>query len=79
MKTIWNKGLTAKQKEEMKAHFESSALLRERLKKMLFDKTESARKANRTASSYDNPNWALTQADAIGYERALFEVISLLD
>lgn len=79
MKTIWNKGLSASQKTEMKAVFESSAALRERMKVILSDKAESARKASRAASSYENPNWALTQADAMGYERALFEVISLLD
>lgn len=78
MKTSWNKGLNAQQKAEMKHHFEASGALRERLKVLLQDKIESARSSTRSSNSYDNPNWALVQADSIGYERAILEIISLI-
>jgi hypothetical protein len=29
-------------------------------------------------NSYDSPNWAALQADGIGYERAINEIIALL-
>lgn len=78
MKTVWNKGLNAQQKVEMKNNFEAAGLLRERLKTLLQDKADSARTAVRSSNSYESPNWALVQADSIGYERAISEVISLL-
>lgn len=79
MKTLWNKGLDAEKKAEVKKDFEAAALLRSRLKLLLDEKIESSRTKARSSNTYDSPSWALTQADSIGYERALFEVISLLE
>lgn len=79
MKTVWFKGITNKdQRSEIRQDYLKSLPARLRLKELLEDKIESARSARRGNSSYDSPNWALLQADSIGYERALFEVISLI-
>jgi len=78
MKTVWTNGLTTEKKEEIKGAFNASGSIRMRLQKLLEDKIESKRKKNVLESSYDNPNWALLQADAIGFQRALEEVISLI-
>ncbi len=78
MKTDWLKGLDAQQKIECKSEFVGAARLRERLTALLEAKAESKRIATRSGNAYDNPNWALLQADAIGYEKALYEVISLI-
>lgn len=78
MKTSWLKGLNPQQKEEMTSSFNASGNVRERLRTLLLEKAEEARKATRSGNAYDNPNWALVQADAIGYEKALYEVISLI-
>lgn len=78
MKTVWNKGLNAQQKIEMKNNFEAASLLRHRLSELLKEKESANRNAVRSSTSYESPNWALVQADSIGYERALKEVISLL-
>lgn len=78
MKTVWVNGLDAEKKVEMKKEFNSSSLLRERLSALLTDKKRSNRKKNTLETAYDNPNWAFLQADSVGYERALEEVISLI-
>ena len=76
MKTAWLKGLNAQEKIECKSEFVGAARLRERLIALLEDKADERRKAVRSGNAYDNPNWALVQADAIGYEKAIYEVIS---
>lgn len=78
MKTTITKGLTGQAKEEMILSFNACGNFRERLELILKEKQESARKANMQESMYENPNWALKQADLIGFTRALEEVISLL-
>lgn len=78
MKSTWVKGLNAKEKIECESEFNASGRIRERLRVLLEAKADEARKAVRSSNAYDNPNWALVQADAIGYEKALFEVISLI-
>ena len=77
MKVNWTRGLVGQEKEEMKSLFLSNARLRERAIKIMQEKIDSLRKANTVESAYDNPNWALKQADAIGYERAMQEIISI--
>lgn len=79
MKTVWLKGITATQaKSEIKQEYLKSAPLRGRLKEILEEKIEAKRGDVRKNNTYDSPSWALVQADAIGYERALSEVISLI-
>jgi len=79
MKTTWTKGIRdAQGRTEMKQEYLKSAPLRGRLRELLEEKIASARTATRNNNTYDSPSWALVQADSIGYERALFEVISLI-
>lgn len=77
MKTAWTVGLKAQDKADIKSAFESSGRMRERLKELIEKKIESKRTEVRT-NNYENPNWNLLQADSIGYERALYEIISLI-
>lgn len=78
MKTSWTKGLSPDKKEEIKREFDASGILRERLKLILEEKMEVARKGSLSKDAYQSPNWAYLQADAVGVQRALEEVISLL-
>jgi hypothetical protein len=79
VKTVWTKGVTTPQgKSEIKQEYLKAAPLRGRLKELLEDKITSNRNTSRSNNTYDSPSWALLQADSIGYERALFEVISLI-
>jgi|688.fasta_scaffold01034_58 hypothetical protein len=77
MKLNWVKGLSPKEKEEMKLLFSSNALFRERAIAILQEKQNSLAKRNTLEDAYDSPNWALKQADAVGYARAMQEMISL--
>lgn len=78
MKTSWTLNLSEQQKAELKKEYASSPILRERLKTLLLNKMETSRTSARSKNKYDSPAWAYVQADAIGYERALDEVISLI-
>ena len=77
MKTAWTKGMDEKQQEEMISCFSSSAFLRMRGIELCREKIEANRKSSISSSAYDSPNWAYKQADAVGYERAMQEIISL--
>lgn len=78
MKTSLVNGLTKEGKQQVTSEFLQSKALRERLVEVLNAKNASLRSEVRSKASYDSPSWAYFQADAIGYERAIFEVISLL-
>lgn len=79
MKTAWTKGIKDKQvKEDVRASYKASALLRERLTEMLSHKLKERERASMDAEGYDCPNWAHKMADAQGYKRALSELISLI-
>ncbi len=78
MKTTWTKGLNPQEKEEVTQEYLSSARFRAKLRDILQDKANEMRAKARSSESYVSANWAYQQADAIGYERAIFEVISLI-
>ncbi len=78
MKTSWKAGLSVDRKKELEMEFSGSGFLRERLIKLLQDKIDSSTKESRLKITYESPNWSLLQADNVGYQRALEEVISLL-
>jgi hypothetical protein len=78
MKTVWTKGLTGQEKEEMTNSFVSSAHARSRLSFIIEEKIEAKRKANVSEERYESPGWAYQQADAVGYERAMREILSII-
>lgn len=79
MKSVWTAGLEPDIAKEIVGDFKSSLLVRKRMKKLLEDKIEANRKTLRDKMNYDNASWAYQQADGVGYERALFEIISLIE
>jgi hypothetical protein len=78
MKQSWILGLEPDIAKEIKGDFKSSLLVRNRLAVLLNDKITSSRRALVNKEGYEVANWAYKQADGIGYERALQEVISLI-
>lgn len=78
MKTSLVKGLDEQAKMEITQEFIASAQFRKHFTSLLQDRVASHRIKSISADSYDNPNWALKQADLVGYARAIDEVISLL-
>ncbi len=80
MKTRWTQGTKDKERnDEIRQSFKASVVMRKRLIEILRRKQEESIRASRQEDAYENPNWAYKQADARGYERALEEVISLLE
>lgn len=79
MKTNWTKGLTKENSEIVTNQFKESKLIRRRLGELISEKIKSAHTETRKKELYMSPSWAYLQADAVGYERALFEIISLLE
>lgn len=77
MKTTWTKGMSPEQKKEMEASFSSSAFLRMRAIDVCKEKMDVCRKASISSDAYDSPNWPYKQADAVGYQRAMQEIINL--
>lgn len=78
MKVTWTKGLEGDARKDIEAAFKANILLRSRLIEMLGDKEKSSLKARTKNEDYDSPNWAYKQADAVGYTRAVQEIIALL-
>lgn len=78
MKTSWTKGLDEQKTMEVKRDYVQGVYLRERLMQLLREKEETSRVSTRSKEAFNSPNWAYLQADAIGYERALNEIISLI-
>lgn len=78
MKTSLVSGLSPQDAEEISLAFKASARLRERLIYVLENKLENDKKTLRSRDAYVNASWPYLQADAIGYERAISELISLL-
>lgn len=78
MKASWTQGLEPEFEKEIRGDFKSSLLIRKRLAVLLEDKIKSNRKSMINKEGYEVANWAFKQADGIGYERALQEVMSLI-
>ena len=78
MKSSWTEGLTEQQEGEVRSEYASSPVLRERLGTLINKKIELSQKNARGKDKYESPSWGYLQADAIGYERALSEIISLI-
>ncbi len=78
MKSSWTQGLEPDIEKEIRGDFKSSLLIRRRLAVLLEEKIRSNRKAAVNKEGYEVANWAYKQADGIGFERALQEVISLI-
>lgn len=78
MKQSWTSGLNKELATDVRANYKESLVVRRRLVKMLNDKINASTKEGRSKLLYDNPNWALLQADQRGYERAFAEIIELI-
>lgn len=78
MKTSITAGLSPVDAKTIKEEYLGSASLRKRLVELLIKKQEKSYEERISKSSYDSPNWSLVQADGVGYERAMQEIISLI-
>lgn len=79
MKTIITQGLEDDQVKDIRADFISAHLVRKRLREILHDKVETTRATARKEVNYENPAWPYQQAGYLEREKALLEIISLLE
>lgn len=77
--TAWTSNLsTPDAKKEFNQQFDNAKGVLNRLVKIVEDKKATADYRQLSAESYANPNWALMQADIVGYNRALNEILQLI-
>ncbi len=79
MKQSWTKGLDKELAAEIRANFKSSLVMRRKLCQILDSKGNTSIKDSRSKNGYRETNWAYKQADARGYERAIQEILDLID
>lgn len=79
MKTSLLKGLDEDAKKELKGLFVQSLPLRKALINVLNDKRKSTQDIRLSLDDYANNSWAYKQSELNGYERAITELISLLE
>lgn len=75
----WTEGLDKTAASEMRQDFLASKPVRDRLAVLINAKIEKANKAQLLTGNYDCPNWAYKQADNVGYNRALEEILKLIE
>lgn len=78
MKKSWTLGLDAVKKDEVINEYHASATLRRRLVAMLEKTRSDAQAKSLREAHYESPNWGYIQADSVGYQRALSEIIDLI-
>lgn len=79
MKSSWVNGLDKQETIDLTQNYKESLVMRRRLVALLEEKATSSFKLSHAKGGYENPNWAYLQADARGYERALSEIIGMLN
>lgn len=80
MKTSLSKNLkTEAEKKEIKGLFIEAKRLRDQFKFVLEEKIRVAQTERLERVDYNNPSWPYKQAETNAYERAIREMISLLE
>lgn len=78
MKQVWTQGLEDQLSKDVTQNYKESAVMRRRLRTILDGKIDDLHASACSKSLYDSPNWQFHQADKMGYERALRELIELI-
>jgi hypothetical protein len=78
MKLSLTKNLEKAEATEIEGQFIAALHLRKLIVSHLQEKIENRRATSCKEGKYDSPGWSYQQADNIGYERALRDVINLL-
>jgi len=79
MNKIWFKGVEPDYVKEIRGDYASSLVTRKRLTQILEEKKKVNATGALSKDNYASPNWSMLQADNIGYQRALEEIIKLLE
>lgn len=79
MKSTVIKGLNEEQARIVNLQFKEATALRRRFTEILDEKIATKRKEMHSKDGYNSPSWPYYQADSLGYERALMEIMSILE
>lgn len=78
MKSSVVKGLEPDEAAEIKQSFVASKRLRKQLVNVFKEKSDTILRLRISDEEYNSPSWPYKQADAVGYQRAISEIISIL-
>jgi hypothetical protein len=70
----WTTGLKEQDRRNLEILLGSNNLVLDKLIEICYNMIKGS---EMDASDYDNPNWALKQADKVGYRRAIKQIIML--
>lgn len=79
MKMSWTNGLKEQEKIDLIQNYKESVVMRRRLRFLLESLIDENLASARREANYDSPSWGYHQADKLGYERALFKILDLLE
>jgi hypothetical protein len=71
-------GLSPADKKQVEDSLNSNEVLLKQIYKVLKDKIKSSREEQQSKSAFMNAAWPYLQADANGYQRAISEILTLL-
>lgn len=77
MKTLWLRGIDGEKAIDIRQNFKESLVLRKRFFEIIYEMIEEGRKAQASKDLYESPTWAYQQADKMGYERALRDILEI--
>lgn len=77
-KQLLNKCQSKEEETELRQSYVAANAFRRLMKEVLEDKMEGAQKSSLTKDGYNCPNWAFKQADNVGYQRAMEEILKYL-
>ncbi len=79
MKTSWTDGLDETRQKEVRQNFKEATVMRKRMTELVQSKIARNIVETRSKVNYQKPSWTYEQADAHGYQRALDEILSLIE
>lgn len=79
MKSKWLAGLSDQEKEDVKTSIQAAKPAFKKLTKLLKDKYDENRTSQLKRDTYDKAQWPFFQADCNGYQRAIQEMINLIE
>jgi hypothetical protein len=74
----WKAGLPPNEVEELEMKLKGAEVIFKRLTYLFDQKKKDAVRTQLLQANYESPSWAHKQADSIGYQRAITELLSLI-
>lgn len=79
MKTDWFRGDSPEDRKETKELLRVAKPVLDKLNKVCYNRLDACVTSKRAKPDYQSSSWAYIQADQNGYERAMKEIIELIE